>query len=86
MTHPFFRWALLSVIVLPPPARAQSFTPNSERYRGMDFADTTRMEFDAFLIGSRNPHSTEVQSVSGPASRFDLKSSGKARREYEHGY
>jgi Ca-activated chloride channel homolog len=86
MTRPFFRWALLSVIVLPHPAPAQSFTPNSERYRGMDFADTTRMEFDAFLIGSRDPHTTEVQSVSGPASRLDLKSSGKARHEYEHGY
>ena len=86
MTHLLLRWALLSVVVIPPLAAAQSFTPNSDRHQGMNWADTTHMEFDSFLIGSRNPRSTEVQSVSGPASRLDLKSSWKARREYERGY
>ena len=87
MSHPLSRWALLSVFLVPLSAAAQAtFSPNSERYRGMDWADTTRNEFDAYLIGNRDPHSTEVQSISGPASRLDLKTPGKAQREYEDGY
>lgn len=45
-----------------------------------------RIDFNFFLINSRNSNTTEVQSPSSSISRLDLKAPGKARREYERGY
>jgi VWFA-related protein len=54
--------------------------------RPVDSAEASRRDFDLFLMSSRDPRTTDLQSPSGPASRLDLKIPTKARREYERGY
>ena len=80
--------ALLSIAVLPCAATAQNITISGpgDRYAPMDAIQTTRMDFNLFLIGGRDSHTTDLQSPSGSVSKLDLKSPGKARHEYEQGY
>ena len=52
----------------------------------LDAIQTTQMDINLFLIGSKNPHTTGLQNPSGSVSKLDLKAPPKARREYEHGY
>ena len=87
MCHPFPRLALLAVFSFPCFAIGQdlNFTPNGSHTLGMSWADSTGMEFESFLIGSRDPRASEIQTL-GPASRLDLKAPGKATREYGLGY
>ena len=82
------RWALLSIFPLSCAASGQviNISTPGDRFGPLDAIQTTRMEFNMFLIGSRDPHSTDLQSPTGAVSRLDLKSPGKARREYEQGY
>ena len=46
----------------------------------------SQMDLNLFLIGSRNPHTTELQKPDGSVSRLDLKSPSKAQKEYQKGY
>ncbi len=52
----------------------------------LDAVQTAQWQSNIFLIGSRNPHLTDVQSPSGSVSKLDLNAPGKARHEYEQGY
>ncbi len=86
-----FRWALLSIFLSSCAAIAQVMTfPTSGDQFGhmasLDAIQTTQMDFNLFLIGSKNPHTTGLQNPSGSVSKLDLKAPPKARREYEHGY
>lgn len=47
---------------------------------------SARMDFDLFLLNSRNPHTTTLQTQGGSVSLLDLKAPRKARREYEQSY
>jgi VWFA-related protein len=88
MLNPFPRWALLSLFLLSAAAAAQvvNIAGPGDRFAPFDAAQTTQMNFNLFLIGSRDPHTTDLQSPSGSISRLDLKSPGKAQHEYEEGY
>lgn len=81
------RWALL-FLAFGSAASAQmmSFPASGAAMSSLDAIQQGRLDFNLFLIGSRNPHTTEVQSPDSSVSRLDLKSPGKARREYERGY
>ena len=52
----------------------------------LDAIQTVQVDSNIFLIDSHNPHTTPLQTPSGSVSKLDLKSPGKARREYEKGY
>ncbi|HLY40810.1 MAG TPA: VWA domain-containing protein [Terracidiphilus sp.] len=52
----------------------------------MDAIQTGRLDFNLFLIGTRDPHTTEVQRPNNSISTLDLKAPRKARHEYEQGY
>ena len=52
----------------------------------LDEVQTAHMDFNMFLIGSRDPHSTSLQTQGGSVSVLDLKAPRKAKREYEKGY
>jgi len=53
----------------------------------LDAIQTTRMDSNLFLINSRSSGTNSpLQAPSGSISKLDLKSPGKARREYEKGY
>jgi VWFA-related protein len=82
------RWALLSLFLLSAAAAAQvvNIAAPGDRFAPLDAMQTSRMDFNLFLIGSRDSHTTDLQSPSGSISRLDLKSPGKARHEYEEGY
>jgi VWFA-related protein len=85
------RRALLFGFLLSCHAAAQLLTipTSSDRFgntTSLDEIQTTQLQFNLFLIGSRDPHLTDVQNPSGSVSKLDLKSPGKARREYEQGY
>ncbi len=88
MLNPFCRWALLSVLPLTCVATAQMFTVGApgDRYAPFDAAQSAQIQFNMFLVGSRNAQTTDLQSPSGSISRLDLKAPGKARREYEQGF
>lgn len=76
------------MVVLPCPAIAQNITISGpgDRFAPMDAVQNSRMDFNLFLLGSRDSHTTDLQSPSGSVSKLDLKAPGKARREYEQGY
>jgi Flp pilus assembly protein TadD len=81
------RPALLSLLLsCAAAAQVVNIAAPGDRFAPIDAMQTTRMDFNLFLIGSRNPHTTDVQSPSTSVSRLDLKAPGKARREYEQGY
>ncbi len=73
-------------------ASAQVFSApaSSNRFGTMPVLDaiqTTRMDSNLFLINSRSSGTNSpLQAPSGSISKLDLKSPGKARREYEKGY
>ena len=52
----------------------------------LDAIQTVQIDSNIFLIDSHNPHITPLQTPGGSVSKLDLKSPGKARREYEKGY
>jgi len=84
------RWTLLFVLLVScAAATAQGkggASPPDTRLRFTDLTETDRRNYDLFLLGSNDPHSTDLQKPSGSASRFDLKAPGNARREYARGY
>src|SRR5215468_905160 len=68
-------------------------TPNGPTNRfgtlaSLDSIQTTRIDSNVFLINSQGGANsgTPLQAPSGSVSKLDLKSPGKARREYEKGY
>lgn len=81
------RWALF-ILPLCSAASAQmmSFPASGAAMSSLDAIQRGQLDFNLFLIGSRNPNTTEIQSPDSSVSRLDLKAPGKARREYEHGY
>jgi VWFA-related protein len=52
----------------------------------LDQAALTDVNFNIFLVNSRDPHLTNVQTPDDSVSMLDLKAPAKARREYEQGY
>jgi VWFA-related protein len=91
MLNPPLRWALLFSFLLSCEGAAQllTFPAASDRLGQpvpLDAIQTVDFEFNSFLIGSRDPHLSNVESPSSSVSKLDLKSPGKARREYEQGY
>jgi Ca-activated chloride channel homolog len=53
---------------------------------GLDAIDKAKIDFDFFLINSRNANTTPLMRPSGSVSKFDLKAPAKAKREYQMGY
>jgi Ca-activated chloride channel family protein len=53
---------------------------------GLDGIQAARMDSNFFLMGSKNPDGTPLQTPSGSVSVLDLKAPGKARSEFEKGY
>ena len=91
MVDPPLRRAPLFVLLLSCAAAAQVMTipGSSDRFgnvTSLDQIQTSQLQTNLFLIWSRDPHRTDVQSPSGSVSKLDLKAPGKARREYERGY
>ena len=87
---PFLR-AFLPGFVLSCTAVAQvmTFPTSSDRFGNVTSLDqilTSQLQTNLFMIWSRDPHRTDVQSPSGSVSKLDLKAPGKARREYDQGY
>jgi Ca-activated chloride channel family protein len=85
------RRASLFVSLLSCAAAAQvvSIPSGTDRFGNMTSLDqiqTSQLQFNLFLVDSRNPHLTDVQSPGGSVSKLDLKAPAKARREYEQGY
>jgi Ca-activated chloride channel homolog len=76
------------------PSQAQVFSsPNGPANRfgslaTLDSIQTTKIDSNVFLINSQGSagSATPLQAPSGSVSKLDLKSPGKARREYEKGY
>jgi Ca-activated chloride channel family protein len=84
-------WALLFSMSVACDAVAQSLNipSQSDAYGNMnpvDVMQASQLQFNMFLVDSRNPRLTDVQSPSGSVSKLDLKAPGKARHEYEQGY
>lgn len=79
------RWALL-FLCLGCAAAAQVVSFPTSSNTALDAMQQGRLDFNLFLIGSRNPHTTEVQSPTGSISALDLKAPWRAQREYEKGY
>ena len=73
-------------------ANAQVFTlPSSTgKFAGtltsLGAVEAGQFDSNAFLINSRNPNTSPLETPSGSVSPLDLKSPWKARREYEKGY
>ena len=61
------------------PGRYTNFT-------ALDAIQTGQMDMNIFLIDTRNPGLSPLQSPSGSVSQLDLKAPWKARREYDKGY
>jgi tetratricopeptide (TPR) repeat protein len=84
-----FSWAVSACSVA-----AQVFSaPNGPTNRfgslaTLDSIQTTRIDSNVFLINSQSAAgaATPLRTPSGSVSKLDLKSPGKARREYEKGY
>ena len=47
---------------------------------------TAQVDFNIFLVNSRDPHRPQVESPSDSVSELDLRAPRKARREYQKGY
>lgn len=61
----------------------------TDRFGNVGSLDQTQlieMNFDIFLVNSKDPHLTNVQTPDDSVSMLDLKAPGKARHEYEQGY
>jgi VWFA-related protein len=85
MLHLFPRWILVPILSVAPVASAQVLgIPTG--MRAMDEIEMARMQFNTFLIGSRDPHSTSLQTEGGSSSMLDVKAPRKAKREYVKGY
>lgn len=67
-------------------AAAQVAFPVGSPLGTVDPIQTGEIDFNAFLLASRNAHVTEVQSPNSAISRLDLKAPRKARNQYEQGY
>ncbi len=85
------RRAPLFLFLLSCAAAAQviSLPEQTDSYGNMtslDVIQTSQLQFNIFLVNSRDPHRTEVQNPSDSVSRLDLKAPGKALREYDQGY
>jgi VWFA-related protein len=52
----------------------------------LDAIQTAQLDFSLFMIGTRNPDGTPLESPSGSVSKLDLKAPGRAQREYHQGY
>ena len=52
----------------------------------LDALQASEMDWNFFLINSKNPNATPLESPSGSVSKLDLKAPRKAQREYEKGY
>jgi VWFA-related protein len=52
----------------------------------MDEMQTSTLSFDIFLVNSRDPHHTNVQTPDDSVSKLDLKAPAKAQHEYAKGY
>ncbi len=91
MFHMPIRWALPCIFLLSSVLRAQtlSLTTNFDSngmQTSLSVIQQSQMDLNLFLIGSRNPHTTELQKPDGSVSRLDLKSPSKAQKEYQKGY
>jgi VWFA-related protein len=88
MSNLFPRWALLSLVLLSADGAAQviNIPTAGDRFAPLDAMQTSRMDLNLLLIGSRDSRTTDLQSPSGSISRLDLKAPGKARHEYDEGY
>lgn len=81
------RWALLFLSLCSmAAAQSVSFPASGAAMSSMDAIQTGRLDFNLFLIGTRDPHTTEVQRPNNSISTLDLKAPRKARHEYELGY
>lgn len=84
------RWVLFCISVsCAASAQVIGLTNPTDKFgntQPMDAMQTAQMDFNFFLIGSRDPHSSKTQSPSGSISKLDLAAPGKARREYQEGY
>lgn len=70
-------------------AQALSIPTGGNRFgslTSLDAIQASQMDLNVFLIDTRNPNSSPVQSRRASVSKLDLKSPWKARREYEKGY
>jgi Ca-activated chloride channel homolog len=52
----------------------------------VDQIQLTELNTNIFLVNSRNPHLTNVQTPDDSVSRLDLKAPSKAQHEYQQGY
>jgi VWFA-related protein len=91
MFNPLRHWVLLFSFLLSCDAAAQvlSFPGANDRLGSpvpVDVIQTLPFQFNVFLIGSRDPYRTNVESPNSSVSKLDLKSPAKALREYEQGY
>ena len=85
---------ILGAALFARPSEAQVFSaPNGPTNRfgslaTLDSIQTTKIDSNVFLINSQGASgsATPLQAPSGSVSKLDLKSPGKARREYEKGY
>jgi len=71
------------------PAQVLTLPGTTDRFGNMQSLDQiqlTQMNFDIFLVNSRDPHLTNVQTPDDSISKLDLKAPGKARHEYQQGY
>lgn len=73
-------------------ANAQVFTAPtaSGKFAGsltrLGSVEAGQIDSNVFLINSRNPNTSPLETPSGSVSKLDLKSPKKARHEYEKGY
>jgi Ca-activated chloride channel homolog len=67
-------------------AQIVSFPSSIDSSTSMGAIRTGQLDFNMFLIGTRNPNVTEVQGADSSISTLDLKAPAKARRNYEQGY
>lgn len=62
-------------------AQVMSFPLGPENY-----GNVSQLNFNMFLVNSRDPHLTNVQTPDDSISKLDLKAPGKAQHEYAKGY
>jgi Ca-activated chloride channel homolog len=67
-------------------AQVVSLPSSVEAATSMNAIQTSQLDLNLFLIGTRNPNTTQVQSPDSSISPLDLRAPRKARRSYEQGY
>jgi len=85
----FQRVLLLGLVACSAVAQVLNFPTSTNRFTGataMDAIQAGQMDFNIFMIDSRNPEGTDLQSPSGSVSNLDRKAPRKALRQYEKGY